>query len=77
MTRNTNVNDLIARAYGLHAKQIVGGPDWFGTDLYDIEGKPDVEGVPKDKQIKTMLQKLLADRFKLTFLMTRGSFPYM
>jgi uncharacterized protein (TIGR03435 family) len=67
MTRNTNVNDLIARAYGLHAKQIVGGPDWFSTDLYDIEGKPDIEGVPNDKQIRTMLQKLLADRFKLTF----------
>jgi uncharacterized protein (TIGR03435 family) len=67
MTRNTNMNDLISRAYGLHAKQIVGGPDWFGTDLYDIEGKPDSEGVPNDKQIKTMLQKLLAERFKLAF----------
>jgi uncharacterized protein (TIGR03435 family) len=67
MTRNTNMNDLISRAYGLHAKQIVGGPDWFGTDLYDIEGKPDSENVPNDKQTKTMLQKLLADRFRLTF----------
>ena len=45
-SRNTNVNDLIALAYGLHAKQIVDGPGWFGTDLYDIEGKPDAEGVP-------------------------------
>jgi uncharacterized protein (TIGR03435 family) len=67
MSRNTNVNDLIALAYGLHAKQIVGGPEWFGTDLYDIEGKPDAEGVPSDKQIKIMLQKLLVERFKLTF----------
>jgi hypothetical protein len=66
-SRNTNVNDLIALAYGLHAKQIVGAPDWFGTDLYDIEGKPDAEGLPNDKQIKTMLQKLLAERFKLIF----------
>jgi uncharacterized protein (TIGR03435 family) len=67
MCRNTNVNDLIALAYGLHAKQIVGGPDWLGTDLYDIEIKPDAESLPNDKLIKTMLQKLLADRFKLTF----------
>jgi uncharacterized protein (TIGR03435 family) len=67
MTRNTNVNDLIALAYGLHAKQIVGAPDWFGTDLYDIEGKPDAEGIPNETQIRTMLQKLLAERFKLTF----------
>jgi hypothetical protein len=28
-----HLNDLIALAYGLHAKQIVSGLDWFGTDL--------------------------------------------
>jgi uncharacterized protein (TIGR03435 family) len=67
MCRNTNVNDLIALGYGLHARQIIGGPAWFGTDLYDIEIKPDAEGLPNDKQVKTMLQKLLAERFKLTF----------
>ncbi len=66
-TRNTNVNDLIAFAYGLHAKQIIGAPDWFGTDLYDIEGKPDAEGRPNQKQMQTMVQKLLTERFKLTF----------
>jgi uncharacterized protein (TIGR03435 family) len=67
MSRNTNVNDLISIAYGLHAKQIVGGPDWFGTDLYDIVGKPDAEGIPNETQIRTMLKKLLTERFKLTF----------
>lgn len=66
-TMNTNVNDLIAFAYGLHAKQIVGAPDWFGADLFDIEGVPDTEGRPNQKQLQTMVQKLLADRFKLTF----------
>jgi uncharacterized protein (TIGR03435 family) len=66
-TRNTNLNDLIAFAYGLHAKQIVDAPAWFGTDLYDIEGKPDTEGRPNQKQMQTMVQKLLADRCKLTF----------
>jgi uncharacterized protein (TIGR03435 family) len=66
-TVNTNLNDLIAFAYGLHAKQIVGAPDWFGTDLYDIEAKPDTEGRPSQKQMAAMVQKLLADRFKLTF----------
>jgi uncharacterized protein (TIGR03435 family) len=66
-TRNTNLNDLIAFAYGLHAKQIIDAPAWFGTDLYDIEGKPDADGRPNSKQMQTMVQKLLADRFKLTF----------
>jgi uncharacterized protein (TIGR03435 family) len=67
VTFNTNVNDLIAFAYGLHAKQIVDGPAWFGVDLFDIEGKPDAEGRPNLKQMGLMVQKLLTDRFKLTF----------
>jgi len=67
ITTMTNLNDLIAFAYGLHAKQIVDAPAWFGTDLYDIEGKPDTEGLPSMKQLGMMVQELLADRFKLTF----------
>jgi uncharacterized protein (TIGR03435 family) len=64
---NFNVNDLIALAYGLHVKQITGAPEWFGTELYDIDGVPDVEGQPNQKQTNIMIQKLLADRFKLVF----------
>jgi uncharacterized protein (TIGR03435 family) len=67
VTTNTDLNDLIAFAYGLHTKQIIDAPAWFGTDLFDIEGKPDAEGRPSQKQLETMVQKLLADRFKLTF----------
>ena len=67
VTFNTNVNDLIAFAYGLHAKQIVDAPAWFGTDLFDIEAKPDAEGRPSLKQMASMTQKLLEDRFQLKF----------
>jgi uncharacterized protein (TIGR03435 family) len=67
VTHNTDLNDLIAFAYGLHTKQIINAPDWFGTDLFEIEGKPDAEGRPSMKQMSIMVQKLLAERFKLTF----------
>jgi uncharacterized protein (TIGR03435 family) len=67
VTMNTNLNDLIAFAYGLHTKQIVDAPPWFGTDLYDIKAKPDTQGQPNIKQMQMMVQKLMADRFKLTF----------
>jgi uncharacterized protein (TIGR03435 family) len=67
MTFNTNVNDLITFAYGLHAKQIVGAPAWFATDKFDIDGVPDVEGQPNSKQFKLLFQSVLTDRFKLTF----------
>jgi uncharacterized protein (TIGR03435 family) len=64
---NTNGNDLISLAYGLHTKQIVNGPPWLLTARFDIDGIPDVEGRPNHKQVKLMIQKLLAARFKLAF----------
>jgi len=67
VTMNTNMNDLIALAYGLHAKQIIGAPAWFGTELFDIDGVPDTPGTPGVKQMGIMTQKLLADRFALKF----------
>jgi uncharacterized protein (TIGR03435 family) len=67
MTINTNLNDLVTFAYGLHAKQLIGAPAWFGTDKFDIDGVPDVEGQPNSKQMKLLVQSALTDRFKLTF----------
>jgi uncharacterized protein (TIGR03435 family) len=64
---NFNVDDLIALAYGLHTKQILGAPAWFDSELFDIDGVPDVPGEPNDRQADTMLAKLLADRFALKF----------
>lgn len=62
-----NVNDLITFAYGLHIREIVRAPSWFDTDRFDIDGVPDVEGDPNMDQMRTMVQKLLVDRFQLTF----------
>jgi uncharacterized protein (TIGR03435 family) len=66
-TVNITLSDLIAFAYGVQSKQVIGIPSWAGTDKFDIEGKPEGEGTPSDKQWKGMLQKLMADRFKLSF----------
>ena len=67
MTVNTTLNDLITVAYGVHARQITGGPSWLDSDKYDVTGRPDVPGQPSVAQIKIMLQKLVADRFQLKF----------
>lgn len=66
-TINTSLSDLITFAYGLHARQITGGPAWIESEKYDLTAKPDGEGQPNEKQWKIMVQKLLADRFKLAF----------
>lgn len=66
-THNTTLAALIGFAYGLNPKQIVNGPDWIDHESYDIAAVPDGEGQPNDKQWKTMLKKLLAERFQLKF----------
>jgi uncharacterized protein (TIGR03435 family) len=67
LTINTSLSDLITFAYGLHARQVMGGPDWVERDKYDVTGQPDAEGVPNVAQLRVMVQKLLTDRFKLAF----------
>jgi uncharacterized protein (TIGR03435 family) len=64
---NASLGDLIAFAFDVQAKQIVGGPDWINKDRYDIAGVPDKEGTPNVNQLQSMMRKLLADRFKLTY----------
>jgi uncharacterized protein (TIGR03435 family) len=66
-TLNTTLADLIKFAYDLHPKQVIGAPAWHDSDKFDVEAKPAVTGMPTVKQMQTMLQKLLADRFSLAF----------
>jgi uncharacterized protein (TIGR03435 family) len=65
-TRNTTLRDLILMAYGVDRQQIAGGPTWIATDEYDVDAVAG-EDVHFENDLQTMLQKLLADRFKLTF----------
>ncbi|HEX3572199.1 MAG TPA: TIGR03435 family protein [Acidobacteriaceae bacterium] len=66
-THNISLAGMVQFAYGVQAKQIVNAPDWMHDVTYDITAVPDAEGAPNDKQWKSMLQKMLADRFKLSF----------
>jgi uncharacterized protein (TIGR03435 family) len=65
-THNTTLRDLILMAYGVDRQQIAGGPTWIATDEYDVDAVAG-EDVHFENDLQTMLQKLLADRFKLTF----------
>ena len=64
---NETVVTILSGAYAIHTKQIVGAPEWLSKDKYDINGIPDVAGVPNLKQMQEMYQELLADRFHLVF----------
>ncbi len=64
---NESVVDMITFSYGVHGKQILDAPAWTESERFDISAKPDTEGMPSLAQWKTMVKKLLTDRFKLTF----------
>jgi uncharacterized protein (TIGR03435 family) len=66
-TTNISLSKLLAFCYGIQQKQLIGLPPWADTDKYDIDAKPDTEGAPNKKQLQGMVQKLIADRFKLTY----------
>jgi uncharacterized protein (TIGR03435 family) len=66
-TVNSSLGDLIQFAYSVQIRQVVNAPDWMSKDRYDISAVPEQEGVPNAEQVRTMIRKLLADRFKLTF----------
>jgi uncharacterized protein (TIGR03435 family) len=66
-THNTSLRDLIKISFGLHPKQIVGGPSWMEEDKYDITAKPDTEGLPSVTQLMSMVQAWIPERFQLKY----------
>lgn len=64
-TINTSLNEMIAYAYDLHVKEVIGGEPWTVSERFDVVIQPEGTGQPSEAQWKNMLKKLLADRCKL------------
>lgn len=78
---NIPLRAIITMAYGIRDFQLSGGPDWVGTERYDIIAKPektasaaelpdvasmtDDQRKVRDDQWKSRVRALLADRFGL------------
>jgi uncharacterized protein (TIGR03435 family) len=58
---------LIAAAYDLNPRTVLGGPGWMDTDHYDIVAITPGDVQPNHAEQMAMLRNLLVDRFKLTF----------
>jgi len=54
---------MIKLMYRLTDEQLVGGPDWINTELWDVRGKAERPSSLVD--LRVMFQNLMADRFKL------------
>jgi uncharacterized protein (TIGR03435 family) len=63
MRSNVTLKRCIIGAYGVGMDRVLGGPDWINTDRFQIIARSDQP--IGDKGLMAMLQKLLADRFKL------------
>jgi uncharacterized protein (TIGR03435 family) len=63
--RNGSLGDLVSFAYNVQMKQIIGGPSWMDVDRYDIDAKQDQDGLGTDKQLRSMVRKLIEDRFQI------------
>jgi uncharacterized protein (TIGR03435 family) len=62
---NCPIRLMIQVAYRLKPEQIVGGPDWINTDLYEMNGVAEKPSNPDE--LHTMLMNLLVDRCQLKF----------
>jgi len=81
--KNATTVDLVRIAYGFDPDKVLGGPSWLELDRFDVIAKVTADSTP-DMQ-KSMLQALLADRFKLvvhketrplpTYALTAGKNP--
>lgn len=61
--RSVTLVELIMTAYDVARRRVVGGPNWLGTDRFDVIAKAPADATPETQQL--MLQALLADRFRL------------
>jgi uncharacterized protein (TIGR03435 family) len=62
---NGSTKTLIRNAYGLLSFQLAGEPRWLDTDMYDVVAMTGKSEKILPDELKVLLQKLLADRFRL------------
>jgi uncharacterized protein (TIGR03435 family) len=72
---NASVTDLIKFADKVRDRQIDGGPTWMNEDKFDIAAETDTAGQPSRDQQRSMVRKLLADRFGLKVQVVQRDFP--
>ena len=61
---NVPLKMLLRQAYNVQDFQVVGGPEWLGSDRFDVVAKATEEGI-NFETMRPLLRSLLADRFKL------------
>src|SRR5207302_10199320 len=58
------LRQIVGQAYAIQRVRVLGGPDWADADQFDIAAKAASPDATRD-EIRSMLQTLLAERFRL------------
>lgn len=72
---NVSAKELIKIAYNVRGRQVDGGPSWIEDTKFDIVADPDTPGLPSEQQVRTMVRKLVEDRFGLKAHLSLRDFP--
>jgi uncharacterized protein (TIGR03435 family) len=63
---NVTMRLLVGLAFGMTTGNITGAPNWFDSQLYDVNAKAEGDAPLTPKQFEPLLQQFLKDRFHLT-----------
>jgi uncharacterized protein (TIGR03435 family) len=81
---NISMWELLQLAYQVKDYQVSEAPEWFASDLYDVNAKAEKSAIDemqklgddqRELQNRRMLQALLKDRFKLTLRQVNKDLP--
>ena len=81
---NISMWELIRLAYHVEDYQVSGAPDWFSSELYDVDAKADKSEINEMQKLgndqrelenRRMLQSLLKDHFKLSLHQVTKDLP--
>jgi uncharacterized protein (TIGR03435 family) len=70
---NTPVRDLLRIVYDVPDFAIIGAPEWFASERYDITAQ--AARRPSGDELKQMMRRLLAEQFKLVLHQEARSMP--
>ena len=83
--RNYSLRDLIEIAYGLKSdSQVINGPDWIEKQHFDIAAKIDDADIKRmsnfdfearNREVESMMQTMLAERFQLKVTAEQRTLP--
>jgi uncharacterized protein (TIGR03435 family) len=71
--RSATMVDLVSTAYGVDPDKVLGGPNWLELDRFDVLATAPAGTTPE--VLRTMLQALLTERFKLAVHIDKKEMP--